>query len=530
MKRILYGLLFLPTLLFADVKVSNLTEQTAPKTTDYMYIVANSTSMKVKVGSIFSVAPSTNPLGIFLNGVQISSPTNQINFSGSYWNATLGNASTSTISIGVLGAVNLVSSVTYTTTAQTISGSKTFSSTQTFNNKVDIFSPNINDSDKSIINDAAVLDVWKDLNDDPADSIAMFKFIYDDGLLSEYPSFQIDSGSSTAWTPLVVKQGITGEGLISNSLIDGSSITKQGLLVAGSNITLTPGAGTLTIASTGGGGGVPTLGVFLEGVSVSSPTAQINFRSPLVATLGGTSTATITVDGSSVTLQGNTFNAANKLLQLTSGGLITNSLVDGSSITKQGLLTAGSNITLTPGAGTLTIAASGTGGGGANPLVVQYAGTNYDAAVSTINFSTSTFSLSSPIAGKVNVDISTNVTTQSFNFFVPDDGSWDNESLPIFETPTGSTVVLTNFNATAFGVGNSTITFQLNERAFGKINESGSNIFSTDITVSSTGIRTTSFLDNTIAPESYIVMVTTSNSRKGLLNGLKGIISYKRIP
>lgn len=375
MKKLLYGLFLLPSLLFADVKVSNLNEQLYPKTTDYMYIVANSTSMKVSLGSIDGLIKSV-----------------------------------------------LISTVVYTNTAQSISGSKTFSSTQTFNNKVDIFSANVSEADKSVINDAAVLDVWKDLNDDPADSIAMFKFIYDDGLLSEYPSFQIDSGSSTAWTPLVVKQGITGEGLISNSLIDGSSITKQGLLTAGTNITLTPGAGTLTIA------------------------------------------------------------------------------------------------------------ASGTGGGGANPLVVQYAGTNYDAAVSTINFSTSTFSLSSPIAGKVSVEISTNVTTETFNFFVPDDGSWDNESLPIFETPTGSTVVLTNFNATAFGVGNSTITFQLNERAFGKINESGSNIFSTDITVSSTGIRTTSFLDNTIAPESYVVMVTTSNSRKGLLNGLKGIISYKRIP
>lgn len=450
-----------------------------------MYIVANSTSMKVSLGSIDGLIKSV-----------------------------------------------LISTVVYTNTAQSISGSKTFSSTQTFNNKVDIFSANVSEADKSVINDAAVLDVWKDLNDDPADSIAMFKFIYDDGLLSEYPSFQIDSGSSTAWTPLVVKQGITGEGLISNSLIDGSSITKQGLLTAGTNITLTPGVGTLTISASGsGGGGSSALGVFQNGVQISSPTDQINFIGPPFSlSLGGSSTATVTLDGSSVTLQGNTFNGASQLLQLTAGGLITNSLVDGSSITKQGLLTAGSNITLTPGAGTLTIAASGTGGGGANPLVVQYAGTNYDAAVSTINFSTSTFSLSSPIAGKVSVEISTNVTTETFNFFVPDDGSWDNESLPIFETPTGSTIVLTNFNATAFGVGNSTITFQLNERAFGKINESGSNIFSTDITVSSTGIRTTSFLDNTIAPESYIVMVTTSNSRKGLLNGLKGIISYKRIP
>lgn len=348
MKKILYLALFLPSFLFADVKVSNLQEQLYPKSTDYMYIVSNSTSMKVSLSSIDGLIKSV-----------------------------------------------LISTVVYTNTAQTISGSKTFSSTQTFNNKVDIFSANVSDSDKSVINDAGVLDVWKDLNDDPADSIATFKYIYDDGLISEYPSFQIDSSSVTSWTPLVVKQGITGEGLVSNSLIDGSSITKQGLLTAGSGVTLTPGAGTLTISATGGGGGTPALGVFLNGVSVSSPTSQINFTSPLVATLGDVSTATISLDGSSVTLQGNTFNAANKLLQLsasnlvenslidsssvtkqgntfnganqllqlTSGGLITNSLVDGSSITKQGLLTAGSNITLTPGAGTLTIAASASGGG-----------------------------------------------------------------------------------------------------------------------------------------------------------------------
>jgi len=41
----------------------------------------------------------SSPLGVFKNGVEVSSPTAQINFSGSYWGVNLGGASTATITL-----------------------------------------------------------------------------------------------------------------------------------------------------------------------------------------------------------------------------------------------------------------------------------------------------------------------------------------------------------------------------------------------------------------------------------------------
>lgn len=115
---------------------------------------------------------------------------------------------------------------------------------------------------------------------------------------------------------------LNNNNLISNSLIDGSSITKQGLLKAGSNVTLTPGVGTLTIAATASGGS-SSLATSQNGVVISSPTAIINFLGPpFVVTNPVSSTATITLDASSVTLQGQSVltnsSATATYLQLTS--------------------------------------------------------------------------------------------------------------------------------------------------------------------------------------------------------------------
>lgn len=380
MKRLLYLVLLCPSLLWADAKVSQLIETTTPKTTDFMYIVANSTGMKVTPGSILALSGN----GTTYLTIQIAA-------------TTYIQISTGTNGVGQL--------------------------------------------------------------------------------------LRLDTN-----------------GLITNSLIDTSSVTKGGVLTAGANITLTPGAGITTISATSGGGGSSSLAVSTNGVIVSSPTSRINFMPPFQGTLDGSTTSQINLDVSSVTLQGQsvlsfssatatylqnssatatylqlssaavtyfaqtssstllttssatatylqlssaiatyfpivssttllttssatatylqlssaavtyfaatssgtlltTSSATATYLQLSSaavtypvlvGGLVQNSRIDGSSITKQGLLVAGSNVTLTPGVGTLTIASSGSGGGASVYPATATARFDFGLSASTVNFSTVT--------------------------------------------------------------------------------------------------------------------------------------------
>ncbi len=111
-------------------------------------------------------------------------------------------------------------------------------------------------------------------------------------------------------------------------------------LTAGANITITPGANSITIAATGGGGGGLTT---------------------LTANSGGSAT------GPSIKLQGNNVIATNVVSATELDIALTNGsngqvLIGGGSNPLWASITAGANITLTPGANSLTIAASGGSG------------------------------------------------------------------------------------------------------------------------------------------------------------------------
>lgn len=56
MKKLLALLFFVPSWSFANSTLLNLNETTTPKTTDYMYIVTNSSSMKVQAGTIINLS------------------------------------------------------------------------------------------------------------------------------------------------------------------------------------------------------------------------------------------------------------------------------------------------------------------------------------------------------------------------------------------------------------------------------------------------------------------------------------------
>jgi hypothetical protein len=127
-----------------------------------------------------------------------------------------------------------------------------------------------------------------------------------------------------------------------------------------------PGASGQFLQSVGAGsppawvnlpaGGTSALGIFQNGVQVSSPTAQMNFLNPLKATLVGAAATQVTLDCSSATCLGSAVNGINQLVQLNgtgalpavSGanltnlpagnlvGTVANSAIDVSSVTKQG--------------------------------------------------------------------------------------------------------------------------------------------------------------------------------------------------
>ncbi len=128
---------------------------------------------------------------------------------------------------------------------------------------------------------------------------------------------------------------VLSAGLIPNSEIDGSSITKQGLLLAGSNITLTPGAGTLTIASTGGSATASGPG---GAVQIASGTALSNVANFVYST--GTATLNVpgilitsgTITGMSTIQRGLTINVGTYTVAGASAAFIVQGIVNGSTV------------------------------------------------------------------------------------------------------------------------------------------------------------------------------------------------------
>jgi len=265
-------------------------------------------------GGMSTLGVATGSLAGFTN--VISSPTAVINFSSDTFSGQLRGGSTAFITLNVAsvtlqGSLVAGSNVTLTPSA----GRTTISST---------------DTGLTTINQL---------------TSGATNFIYNTQTLQSGATFYVSSGTVTGTLTAGTFSGSGASltslpagqltGTVPNSTLDSSSVTKQGVLIAGTNITLTPGTGTTTIASTASGGS-SSLAIATGSLSgftgtISSPTAVINFSSDTFnGQLRGGSTAFITLNPSSVTLQG--------------------------------VFLAGTNITLTPGAGITTIASTASGG------------------------------------------------------------------------------------------------------------------------------------------------------------------------
>ena len=134
-------------------------------------------------------------------------------------------------------------------------------------------------------------------------------------------------------------------------------------LTAGAGISITNGAGSITITNTGGGGGGGTV----TSVGLSLPSFITVSGSPVTTT--GTLTGTLATQTANTLFAGPTTGAAAAptfrtqvladLPQLTDGQLYVGST--GTSVAAA-TITAGSGISVTNGAGSITITATGSGG------------------------------------------------------------------------------------------------------------------------------------------------------------------------
>lgn len=200
------------------------------------------------------------------------------------------------------------------------------------------------------------------------------------GTIEGVGDFVPDAGAGTA--DQVLAQNTTGTGL------------EYKTLTAGANVTITPGPGTITISSSGGGGGgsgtVTSVSMTGDNVVYNSSVtgSPITVSGTLIPSLKTQSANTIFAGPTSGGAATPTFRSLT--LADYASGATANYILGvnaGNSALEYKQLIAGSNVTITPGVGSVTIAASGGGGTpdltGSAGVVVQTGASSYVARTIT---------------------------------------------------------------------------------------------------------------------------------------------------
>lgn len=121
------------------------------------------------------------------------------------------------------------------------------------------------------------------------------------------------------------------------------------------------------------------------------------------------------------------------------------------------------------------------------------------------------------------------VATQTVSVTISSGTGWGGLTIPVWRAPTDMAVTVTKIIAESLPAG-TTVLYQLNERAFGTVNTSGSDVFSVGYsTAHAQGVTTTAFADTSIAAQSSLVLKTpTTGASAGNPDAMTFTIYYLR--
>ena len=117
-------------------------------------------------------------------------------------------------------------------------------------------------------------------------------------------------------------------------------------------------------------------------------------------------------------------------------------------------------------------------------------------------------------------------TTRQFTFTVYDDGTWDNEAVPIWISPKDYAVEIIQVHAATMGT-NPVLTYNIEERAKAGLASAGTDIYAADQDANADGEDETAFSNGSIAAGSHLVFTTDASSESGTVTLITGVVYYR---
>jgi hypothetical protein len=114
--------------------------------------------------------------------------------------------------------------------------------------------------------------------------------------------------------------------------------------------------------------------------------------------------------------------------------------------------------------------------------------------------------------------------TQTFNVTISSGTGWDSLAIPVWEAPVNKAVTIKSIKSTA--VSGTSLTYTIEERAFGSLGSAGSGLTTGAIVASTNGVTSTSFVDSSIAASAHLVFVSTTSAASGAVSYITIQVNY----